>query len=65
MKPKLRSLKGQVAVVTGAWSGIGHTIDAMAAKRGASVVLASRSEMELNNIIAGGAIAAGSAVARR
>jgi len=65
MKPKLKSLKDQVVVFIGASNGIGLTIDATAAKRGASVVLAARSEMELNNIIAGGAVAAGSAVARR
>jgi short-subunit dehydrogenase len=47
MKPKLKRLSDQVIVITGASSGIGLTTAEMAARRGASVVLAARSEREL------------------
>jgi short-subunit dehydrogenase len=47
MKRKMRSLKDQVIVITGASSGIGLTTAEMAAERGAAVVLAARSETEL------------------
>ena len=47
MKPKLKSLKDQVIVITGASSGIGLTTAEMAAEQGAKVVLSARSESEL------------------
>ena len=47
MKLKRKSLKDQVIVITGASSGIGLTTAEMAAERGASVVMAARSEGEL------------------
>src|SRR3954462_11081294 len=52
MKPKLKSLQQQVIVITGASSGIGLTTAEMAARRGARVVLAARSESELNEAVA-------------
>jgi NAD(P)-dependent dehydrogenase (short-subunit alcohol dehydrogenase family) len=48
MKPQLKRLSDQVIVITGASSGIGLTTAEMAAERGAAVVLAARSEAELN-----------------
>jgi NADP-dependent 3-hydroxy acid dehydrogenase YdfG len=47
MKERMKSLKDQVIVITGASSGIGLTTAQMAAERGAAVVLAARSEAEL------------------
>jgi short-subunit dehydrogenase len=47
MKPRLKQLKDQVIVVTGASSGIGLTTAEIAATRGATVVLAARSSDEL------------------
>jgi short-subunit dehydrogenase len=47
MKRKMKSLKDQVIVITGASSGIGLTTAEIAAERGAAVVLAARSETEL------------------
>ncbi len=47
MRLKLKPLKDQVIVITGASSGIGLTTAEMAAERGAKVVLAARSESEL------------------
>ena len=47
MKLKLKPLKEQVIVITGASSGIGLTTAEMAAEKGAKVVLAARSENEL------------------
>jgi len=47
MKPKLKSVKDQVIVITGASSGIGLATAEMAAERGAAVVLAARSEAEI------------------
>ena len=41
---KLKPIKDQVVVITGASSGIGLATALQAAKRGASVVLASRDE---------------------
>jgi short-subunit dehydrogenase len=52
MKLKMKSLKDQVIVITGASSGIGLTTAAMAAARGAAVVLAARSEAELSDAVA-------------
>lgn len=48
MKPQLKRLSDQVIVITGASSGIGLTTAEMAAERGAAVILAARSEAELN-----------------
>lgn len=48
MKPQLKRLSDQVIVITGASSGIGLTTAEMAAARGAAVILAARSEVELN-----------------
>src|SRR5688572_28599779 len=47
MTLKLRRLREQVIVITGASSGIGLTTAEMAAEAGARVVLNSRSEMDL------------------
>src|SRR4030095_2185537 len=47
MKWKRKSLPDQVIVITGASSGIGLTTAEIAAERGAAVVLAARSELEL------------------
>jgi short-subunit dehydrogenase len=47
MKLKMKRLKDQVIVITGASSGIGLTTAEIAAERGAAVVLAARSEAEL------------------
>jgi short-subunit dehydrogenase len=52
MKLKMKSLKDQVIVVTGASSGIGLTTAEIAAGRGAAVVLAARSEAELSDAVA-------------
>ena len=51
MKFKPKSINDQVIVITGASSGIGLTTAEMAAKRGASVVLAARSESELHDAV--------------
>src|SRR5215212_5949438 len=48
MKHTMKSLKDQVIVITGASSGIGLTTAEIAAERGAAVVLAARSEVELS-----------------
>jgi short-subunit dehydrogenase len=48
MKRKMKSVKDQVIVITGASSGIGLTTAEIAAERGAAVVLAARSEVELS-----------------
>jgi short-subunit dehydrogenase len=45
--PRLKAVKDQVIVITGASSGIGLATARMAASRGASVVLASRNETDL------------------
>lgn len=50
MKLTLKPLKDQVIVITGASSGIGLTTARMAAKLGASVVLAARNEDALNQL---------------
>ena len=50
MKPKLKPLKDQVIVITGASSGIGLATAQKAAKAGAAVVLVSRNEAELERI---------------
>ena len=47
MKRTLKRLADQVVVVTGASSGIGLTTAELAAKEGARVVLAARSEADL------------------
>jgi short-subunit dehydrogenase len=52
MKLKLKRITDQVIVVTGASSGIGLTTAEIAAERGASVVLAARSEAELHREVA-------------
>jgi short-subunit dehydrogenase len=48
MKRRMKPLNDQVIVITGASSGIGLTTAEMAAERGAAVVLAARSEVELS-----------------
>jgi short-subunit dehydrogenase len=50
---KLKSLRNQVIVITGASSGIGRATAEMAAERGARVVLSSRNEEELREVVAG------------
>src|SRR4051812_3167492 len=47
---ELKKLEEQVVVITGASSGIGLATAQMAAKRGAKVVLAARSEQTLNEL---------------
>lgn len=53
MTPKLKPLREQVIVITGASSGIGLCTARRAAKAGASVVLAARNERDLANAVAG------------
>ena len=50
---KLKNLRNQVMVVTGASSGIGRATAEMAAERGARVVLSSRNEAELKKAVDG------------
>ncbi|UOQ81688.1 SDR family NAD(P)-dependent oxidoreductase [Hymenobacter sp. 5414T-23] len=50
MKVKLKKLKNQTIVITGASSGIGLVTARMAAKKGAKLVLASRSEDALRQL---------------
>lgn len=51
MNIKLKKLKEQVVVITGASSGIGLVTARMAAKRGARLVLAARSEEALSQLV--------------
>lgn len=51
MDIELRPLKEQTLVITGASSGIGLATAKMAAKRGARLVLASRSKSDLKNAV--------------
>lgn len=51
MKPQLKPLAQQVIVITGASSGIGLVTAREAARRGASLVLAARSEKALLNLV--------------
>src|SRR5262245_63925564 len=50
MRPKLKQVCDQVIVITGASSGIGLTTARMAARRGAKLVLAARSEQTLAQV---------------
>jgi short-subunit dehydrogenase len=50
---KLKKLRDQVIVITGASSGIGRTTAEMAAARGARVVLSSRNEAGLRSVVDG------------
>lgn len=50
MKLKLKKLQNQTVVITGASSGIGLTTARMAARRGAQLVLAARSEDALRDL---------------
>jgi short-subunit dehydrogenase len=59
---KLKSLRHQVIVVTGASSGIGRATAEMAAARGARVVLSSRNDSELRKVVDGIRERGGSAV---
>jgi short-subunit dehydrogenase len=52
MKHKMKNLKDQVIVITGASSGIGLATAEIAAERGAAVVLAARSQDELTDAVA-------------
>src|SRR5436853_1717113 len=52
MKMKLKKIKDQVIVITGASSGIGLTTARMAASRGARLVLAARNEEALSELCA-------------
>jgi short-subunit dehydrogenase len=63
MKQKLKPLKNQVLVITGASSGIGLTTARAAARRGARVVMAARNKADLDAVAdeiraAGGAVLA-------
>ncbi len=49
-KPKLKPLRDQVIVITGATSGIGLSTARMAAERGASVMLVARNEDALKTL---------------
>jgi NAD(P)-dependent dehydrogenase (short-subunit alcohol dehydrogenase family) len=51
MKPKLKRLSDQVIVVSGASSGIGLATAFMAARLGARVVLTSRDEADLEQVV--------------
>lgn len=51
MAVKLKGLKEQVVVITGASSGIGLTTARMAAERGAKLVLAARNEDALTKLV--------------
>ena len=62
MKPTLKKLSEQVLVITGASSGIGLTTARMAARRGARLVLASRNEQALKQLVAELQAAGGEAV---
>ncbi|MCR0984303.1 SDR family oxidoreductase [Roseomonas populi] len=50
MQPRLKPLSEQVIVITGASSGIGLTTARMAAREGATVVVAARNEEALRNL---------------
>jgi short-subunit dehydrogenase len=51
MRPKLKRLRDQVIVITGASSGIGLTTAEMAAEVGARVVLNARNESDLRAVV--------------
>ena len=51
MALKLKKLKDQVIVITGASSGIGLVTARMAAEKGAKLVLAARSEDALRQLV--------------
>ena len=51
MSTRLKPLNEQVIVITGASSGIGLCTAESAAKQGAKVVLAARSERTLNDVV--------------
>jgi NAD(P)-dependent dehydrogenase (short-subunit alcohol dehydrogenase family) len=51
MTPKLKDLSEQVIVITGASSGIGLVTARMAARQGASVVVAARNEGALQDLV--------------
>lgn len=63
MSVKLKSVSEQVIVITGASSGIGLATAEAAAKRGARVVLAARSDQTLDDIVERITAAGGQAVA--
>jgi short-subunit dehydrogenase len=50
MKVRLKKLKNQVVVITGASSGIGLATARMAARRGAKLVVAARNQSELRKL---------------
>ncbi|OAE56848.1 short-chain dehydrogenase [Achromobacter xylosoxidans] len=62
MKLKLKPLRDQVMVITGASSGIGAATARMAAERGAKVVLVGRQQNALNDVLNDIVRAGGSAV---
>ena len=62
-KPKLKPLSEQVIVITGASSGIGLTTAETAARKGAKVVLAARSDETLDEVVSRISAAGGEAIA--
>ena len=50
-RARLKPLRDQVVIITGATSGIGLVTARMAAEHGAPVVLAARNEPALNSIV--------------
>lgn len=63
MSARLKKVKDQVVVITGASSGIGLATATEAAKRGAKVVLAARSDETLDDVVQQIAATGGEAVA--
>ncbi|HYH64553.1 MAG TPA: SDR family NAD(P)-dependent oxidoreductase [Urbifossiella sp.] len=63
MSVKLKKLADQVIVITGASSGIGLATVEAAAKKGAKVVLAARSDETLDEVVGRISAAGGTAVA--